>query len=191
MNRKEFIQLAAGAAAFNIGGRAFGQSRPRQIAAGRKIRVALIGCGLRMRSVLSTKCEDVELVALVDPDSRALADIRTRICKRYPGRDYEKIPAFPSYHELFAKMGDGIDAVIIATNQQQHALPALLAMQRGIHVYVEKPIAYSIEEADLLLAFAKKYGVVSQCGHHGHSSPIMATAVEYIQSGAIGQIRAV
>ena len=188
MKRRSFLGLAAAGAAlplFNIGC----ASGPRRIAAGRKIRVALIGCGLRMRSVLSTKCEDVELVALVDPDSRALADIRTRICKRYPGCGYEKIPAFPSYHELFEKMGDGIDAVIIATNQQQHALPALLAMQRGIHVYVEKPIAYSIEEADLLLAFAKKYGVVSQCGHHGHSSPIMATAVEYIQSGAIGQIR--
>ncbi len=188
MKRRSFLGLVAAGAAlplFNIGC----ASGPRRIAAGRKIRVALIGCGLRMRSVLSTKCEDVELVALVDPDSRALADIRTRICKRYPGCGYEKIPAFPSYHELFEKMGDGIDAVIIATNQQQHALPALLAMQRGIHVYVEKPIAYSIEEADLLLAFAKKYGVVSQCGHHGHSSPIMATAVEYIQSGAIGQIR--
>ena len=190
MKRRSFLGLAAAGAAlplFNI----CHAAGPRTIAAGRRIRVALIGCGLRMRHVLSTKCEDVQIVALVDPDQSALNDARARICKRYPGRDYEKIPAFPSYHELFAKMGDGIDAVIIATNQQQHALPALLAMQRGIHVYVEKPIAYSIEEADLLLAFAKKYGVVSQCGHHGHSSPIMATAVEYIQSGAIGQVREV
>ena len=144
MKRRDFIGLAAAGAAlpmFNIGC----ATGPRTIAAGRKIRVALIGCGLRMRSVLSTKCEGEEIVALVDPDKSALDDIRKRICKRYPGCGYEKIPAFPSYHELFEKMGDGIDAVIIATNQQQHALPALLAMQRGIHVYVEKPIAYSIE----------------------------------------------
>ena len=161
---------------------------PRRIAAGRKIRVALIGCGWRMRDVLSTKCEEVEIVALVDPWKKALDEIRARICKRYPGCGYEKIPEFPSYQEFFEKMGDDVDAVIIATNQQQHALPALLAMERGIHVYVEKPIAYSIEEADLLLKSAKKHGVVTQCGHHGHSSPIMATAVEYIRSGAIGQI---
>ena len=85
MKRRSFLGLVAAGAAlplFNIGC----ASGPRRIAAGRKIRVALIGCGLRMRSVLSTKCEDVELVALVDPDSRALADIRTRICRRYPGR---------------------------------------------------------------------------------------------------------
>ncbi len=187
MQRRSFLKLAGacGAASlFNIG-----HAAPRTIAAGRRIRVALIGCGLRMRDVLSTKCEGVDIVAIVDPDQRALKDIRARLCTRYPGRDYEKIPEFADYHALYEKMADGIDAVIIATNQQQHALPALLAMERGIHVYVEKPIAYTIEEADLLLAFAKKYGVVTQCGHHGHSSPILAQIVEYIQSGALGQIR--
>ena len=185
--RRNFIGLAAAGAAlpmFNI----CHAAGPRTIAAGRKIRVALIGCGRRMQGLLR-KCDKEEIVALVDPDKSALAVTRANICKHFPGCGYEKIPEFPSYHEFFEKMGDSIDAAIIATNQQQHALPALLAMQRGIHVYVEKPIAYSIEEADLMLAFAKKYGVVSQCGHHGHSSPIMATAVEYIQSGAFGQIR--
>lgn len=188
MQRRTFLKWAAAGSVlplFNIG---CASPRAKTIAAGRRIRVALIGCGLRMRDVLSTKCEDVEIVALVDPDRRALEAIRPRLCKRYPGRGYEKIPAFADYHELFAKMADGIDAVIIATNQQQHALPALLAMEHGIHVYVEKPIAYSIEEADLLLKAAEKSGVVTQCGHHGHSSPILAQIVEYIQSGAIGQV---
>ena len=184
LGRRSFLGLAAATASFNI----VRAATPRTIEAGRRIRVALIGCGLRMR-VLCTKCEDVEIVALVDPWNRALDRIRGKLCKLYSGSGYEKIPAFPTYQDLFAKMGDAIDAVIIATNQQQHALPALLAMQRGIHVYIEKPIAYSIEEAELMLSFAKKYGVVSQCGHHGHSSPIMATAVEYIQSGALGQVR--
>ena len=184
LGRRSFLGLAAATASFNL----VRAATPRTIEAGRRIRVALIGCGLRM-GVLCTKCEDVEIVALVDPWTRALDRIRGKLCKLYPGSGYEKILAFPTYQDLFAKMGDAIDAVIIATNQQQHALPALLAMQRGIHVYIEKPIAYSIEEAELMLSFAKKYGVVSQCGHHGHSSPIMATAVEYIQSGALGQVR--
>ena len=175
---------------FNIGCAGFGQSRCRRIAAGDKIRVALIGCGKRM-GVLLTKCADVNIVALADPHKAALDRTRTKLCKEYPGCGYEKIPGFPSYQELFESMGDDIDAVIIATNQQQHALPALLAMRRGIHVYLEKPIAYSFEEADLLRKSAKKYGVVTQCGHHGHSSPIMARGVEFIQSGAIGQVREV
>ena len=145
MQRRTFLKWAAAGSVlplFNIG---CASPRAKTIAAGRRIRVALIGCGLRMRQVLSTKCEDVDIVAIVDPDQRALDAIRPSLCKRYPGRGYEKIPAFSDYHELFAKMADGIDAVIIATNQQQHALPALLAMECGIHVYVEKPIAYSIE----------------------------------------------
>ena len=79
MKRKEFLQLAAGAAAFNIGGLAFGQSRPRQVAAGRKIRLALIGCGKRLRSVLVTKCLDEEIVAMVDPDAPQLDAMKTRI----------------------------------------------------------------------------------------------------------------
>ena len=148
LGRRSFLGLAAATASFNI----VRAATPRTIEAGRRIRVALIGCGLRM-GVLCTKCEDVEIVALVDPWTRALDRIRTKLCKLYPGSGYEKIPAFPTYQDLFAKMGDAIDAVIIATNQQQHALPALLAMQRGIHVYIEKPIAYSIEEAELMLSF--------------------------------------
>ena len=185
--RRVFLGLTAAGAVlplFNVGHAA----GPRTVAAGRKIRVALIGCGWRMKVLLS-KCEDVEVVALADPWKKALDATRANLCKCFPGRGYEKIPEFPTYQELFEKMGDGVDAAIIATNQQQHALPALLAMERGIHVYLEKPIAYSIEEADVLLRAAKKYGVVTQCGHHGHSSPIMALAVEYVQSGALGQVR--
>lgn len=188
--RRRFIKAATACVAiplFNIGHAGFGQNRPRQIAAGGRIRVALIGCGNRM-GVLLTKCEAVDIVALADPHKAALETTRERLCKRYPDRGYDKIPSYPSYQELFDGMGDSIDAVLISTNQQQHALPALLAMKRGIHVYLEKPIAYSFEEADILRKAAKKYGVVTQCGHHGHSSPILALAVEYIQSGAIGQI---
>ena len=89
--RRNFIGLAAAGAVlplFNI----CRAATPRTIAAGRKIRVALIGCGLRMRNVLSTKCEDVEIVALVDPDKSALKIARARLCKQYPGCGYEKIP---------------------------------------------------------------------------------------------------
>ncbi len=185
-NRRDFLKMAAvGVPLFNIGCAA----GPRAIAAGRKIRVALIGCGLRMKQVLSQKAADEEIVAFVDPDRGALDRCRQALAARCKTVDWAKLPAFESYDEFFAKMGDDVDAVIIATNQQQHARPALMAMQRGIHVYIEKPVCYSIEEAELLLKAAKKYGVVSQCGHHGHSSPILAQLVEYIQSGAIGQVR--
>ena len=191
MKRREFLQLAAGTAAFNIGGLAFGQGRPRQLAAGRKIRLALIGCGGRLRSVLVTKCLGEEIVALVDPDAPQLRFTRARIAQLAPSYDLSQTRDFADYREFLDKMGDEVDAAIIASNQQSHAPIAIACMKRGIHVYVEKPIRYSEEEADLLAAAQRRYGVVTQAGHHGHSGPFQPLVAEYVQSGALGQVREV
>ena len=191
MKRREFLQLAAGTAAFNIGGLAFGQSRPRQLAAGRKIRLALIGCGGRLRSVLVTKCLGEEIVALVDPDAPQLRFTRERIAQLAPSYDLSQTRDFADYREFLDKMGGEVDAAIIASNQQSHAPIAIACMKRGIHVYVEKPICYSEEEADLLAAAQRRYGVVTQAGHHGHSGPFQPLVAEYVQSGALGQVREV
>lgn len=191
MKRREFLQLAAGTAAFNIGGLAFGQSRPRQLAAGRRIRLALIGCGGRLRSVLVTKCLGEEIVALVDPDAPQLRFTRERIAQLAPSYDLSQTRDFADYREFLDKMGGEVDAAIIASNQQSHAPIAIACMKRGIHVYVEKPICYSEEEADLLAAAQRRYGVVTQAGHHGHSGPFQPLVAEYVQSGALGQVREV
>ena len=191
MKRRVFLQLAAGTAAFNIGGLAFGQSRPRQLAAGRKIRLALIGCGGRLRSVLVTKCLGEEIVALVDPDAPQLRFTRERIAQLAPSYDLSQTRDFADYREFLDKMGGEVDAAIIASNQQSHAPIAIACMKRGIHVYVEKPICYSEEEADLLAAAQRRYGVVTQAGHHGHSGPFQPLVAEYVQSGALGQVREV
>ncbi len=191
MKRRDFLQLAAGTAAFNIGGLAFGQSRPRQLAAGRKIRLALIGCGGRLRSVLVTKCLGEEIVALVDPDAPQLRFTRERIAQLAPSYDLSQTRDFADYREFLDRMGGEVDAAIIASNQQSHAPIAIACMKRGIHVYVEKPICYSEEEADLLAAAQRRYGVVTQAGHHGHSGPFQPLVAEYVQSGALGQVREV
>ena len=191
MKRRDFLQLAAGTAAFNIGGLAFGQSRPRQLAAGRRIRLALIGCGGRLRSVLVTKCLGEEIVALVDPDAPQLRFTRARIAQLAPSYDLSQTRDFADYREFLYKMGGEVDAAIIASNQQSHAPIAIACMKRGIHVYVEKPICYSEEEADLLAAAQRRYGVVTQAGHHGHSGPFQPLVAEYVQSGALGQVREV
>ena len=111
MKRREFLGLAAGAAAFNIGGVAFGQSRAKQIAAGRKIRVALIGCGGRMQSVLVTKCLDEEIVAMVDPDAPQMRFTRDRITK-----------------ELFAPMASMEPAIMISWSKEALTLTAAVAL---------------------------------------------------------------
>ncbi len=189
MMRRDFLGLAAGTAAFGIGGAAFGQSRGRQIAAGHRIRLALIGCGGRLRDVLVTKCLGEEIVALVDPDAPQLDRMKARIRQLDSTYDLSKVRTFADHREFFAQMGDQVDAAIIASNQQTHAPIAISCMKRGIHVYVEKPICYSEAEADMLAACAKKYGVVTQAGHHGHSGAFQPLVAEYVQSGALGQIR--
>ena len=195
MQRRSFLKgaaaVAVGTSFFNIGGFAFGQSRPRQIAAGRKIRLALIGCGGRLRSVLVTKCLDEEIVAMVDPDAPQLDAMKKRIKQLKADYDLSNVRTFADYRVFLDQMGSSIDAAIIASNQQTHAPIAIACMKRGIHVYVEKPICYSEEEADMLAAAAKKYGVVTQAGHHGHSGPFQPLVAEYVQSGALGQIREV
>ena len=195
MQRRSFLKgaaaVAAGTSFFNIGGLAFGQSRPRQIAAGRKIRLALIGCGGRLRSVLVTKCLDEEIVAMVDPDAPQIDATKARIKKLKADYDLSKVRSYADYRVFLDEMGSSVDAAIIASNQQTHAPIAIACMKRGIHVYVEKPICYSEEEADLLAAAARKYDVVTQAGHHGHSGPFQPLVAEYVQSGALGQIREV
>jgi len=185
IGRRSF--LAAGAA-FGIGGPAFGRSRARQIAAGAKIRVALIGCGARMRQILEPILAE-RVVALADPDPAMLAATCAWM-RRLPGYDASvPVRLFPDYRELFEKMGDEIDAVFIATPNHHHALAAVLAMRRGIHVFVEKPMASTVEEAQLMGRVARETGVVTQVGNFGHSTKAMRICVDAIRKGVIGEIR--
>ena len=199
MKRKEFLSLGLMAGTlplFNIGCAGFGQSRARRIAAGDRIRVALIGCGGRMGTItrriygiIHSVCQKNEkIVALVDPDPRMREKIKGVIRHWQPTEDVDKIPCFSDYRELFAQGGCGADAVMIATPNHHHALAALMAMRLGMHVYVEKPMALTIEEVRLMHATAKEHGVVTQVGNHGHSEEGMRRLVEYVGAGVIGQV---
>ena len=190
MNRKEFIKLATGTAAlplFNIGCAGFGQGRARQVAAGSPIRVALIGCGLRGRDLMQAILKE-KIVALVDPDPACRAKARERAAKLPNAANFAIEREFADYHALFDEMGDSLDAVVIATSNRHHALAALLAMRRGIHVYVEKPMAFTVEEAQLMGRVAKETGVVTQVGNFGHSTRAMKVCVEAIKAGVIGDV---
>ncbi len=154
------------------------------------LRVAVIGCGGRGITLLPEICKE-KVVALVDPDRRQIAAAFAKIRKDKLATDPASIRTFADYRKLFDEMGKELDAVIIATPNHQHALPALLAIRRGIHVYVEKPMAHTIAEARQLREEAKRHGVVSQMGQHGHSSTGCRRLCEYIWAGAIGQVREV
>ena len=201
MKRRTFLNLSAAAVLplFHIGCAGFGRSRPKVIAEGAKIRIALIGCGGRMGSVgkriygiLHTPCRlGEEIVAIVDPDPRRWVVTKTAIKYWQPQTDVEKIPCFRDYREFFAQGACGADAVMIATPNHHHALPAVMAMRMGLHVYVEKPMALTVEEVGIMHAVARETGVATQVGNHGHSEEGMRRLVEYIRAGTIGQVREV
>jgi predicted dehydrogenase len=102
----------------------------------------------------------------------------------------EAAPKAARYQD-FRRMLDerkDIDAVIVATPDHTHASIALAAMDLGKHVYVEKPLCWSVAEARQLARRAAETRVVTQMGNQGHSLDDGRTAVEYIRSGALGAV---
>ena len=108
--------------------------------------------------------------------------------KRLYTEHWPKAKRYKDYREMLEKQKD-IDAVVIATPDHMHAPIALAAMELGKHVYVQKPLTWSVSEARQLAKRAKETKVATQMGNQGHSADEARLAVEYIQSGAIGDVR--
>src|SRR6201987_3504542 len=82
-----------------------------------------------------------------------------------------------------------MDAVLSASAVHLFAPIPLAAMDLHKHVYVQKPLTWSVEEARKMARTAKETKVATQMGNQGHSLDDARTAVEYVQSGAIGEVR--
>ena len=84
-----------------------------------------------------------------------------------------------------------IDGVVIATPDHTHAIIAKAAMDLGKHVYVEKPLTWSVHEARVLRETAARTKLVTQMGNQGHSSDGAALINEWIGAGVIGPVHEV
>jgi predicted dehydrogenase len=103
---------------------------------------------------------------------------------------YQKAKKYVDFREMLAKQRD-LDAVIIATPDHMHATVAAAAMRAGKHVYVQKPLTFSVYESRLLKRLAKEHKVVTQMGNQGHSGDGTRRVVEWIKAGLIGPVREV
>ena len=116
----------------------------------------------------------------------ALCDVDTE----YAGHiiaGYPKAKVYDDFRKMIDKEKD-LDAIVIGTPDHTHAVIASYAMNAGLNVFVEKPMAKTIHEVRFLRDLARKTGVVTQMGNQGHNNEGTLQTVEWIQSGAIGNV---
>ena len=160
---------------------------PRKKSANEKIGIGLIGCNNMGWSNLREHLlvPEVECIAICDVDDSVLLkranDVQTMRGKK------------PLLYKDFRKLLENkdIDAVIIGTPDHWHCLNMVYACEAGKDVYVEKPLANTIEECNIMVAAAKKYNRVVQVGQWQRSGHHWQSAIDYVQSGKIGKISVV
>ena len=181
MNRRAFLKSAAAAAASPL---LPGCLSRRGYVANGKVRMAFVGIGQQGWydiGKFGRFPQLFECVALCDTDMGAP---HTLDClKRYPN-----VPRFRDFRRMFDRMEGKIDACLVAVPDHSHFPIAMDAMRRGIAVYVEKPLAHTFEECELLLKAAAKYGVVTQMGNQGHSTVKYHQFKEYVENGLIHDV---
>jgi predicted dehydrogenase len=188
--RRKFLrQSSVAAAGFGLAASmpleafAFGGKTPPN----ERVNVAVIGCNGMGWSNLNSHLlmKEVECVALCDVDQSVL-DKRAADVERLRGKK-------PKLYKDYRKLLDDkeIDAVIIGTPDHWHCLMTVDALSAGKHVFVEKPLANSIEECNVMVAAAKRSGKVVQVGQWQRSGGHYGKAIEFVRSGKLGNIRLV
>src|SRR5919109_3168248 len=120
-------------------------------------------------------------------DARWPAQDNAATLKRFVEEQLPRVQKYRDYREMLEKQKD-IDAVIVATPDHMHAVIASNAMDVGKHVYVQKPLCWSVHEARHLAKKAGEKKVVGQMGNQRHSEDGNRRAVEYVIGGALGEV---
>ena len=149
----------------------------------RKLNIGCIGIGGQGSGDTKelASFDNVNIVALCDVDEKYAA----HTIKQYPGR-----PVYKDYRVMLENE-TGLDAVMIATPDHWHVPISVAAMRLGKHVYCEKPLAHTIEEARLMGKVAADMKVVTQMGNNGHGGEGLRLTKEWIDAGAIGSVKEV
>jgi len=179
-NRRHFFigSLLAGAvpaAGFGTVGslKALGYKSPNE-----KLNIASIGAGGKASSDIDG-CASENIVALCDVDEKQAA-------RKF--KEYEKAPKYKDFRKMLDQEGKNIDAVIVTIPDHMHATAAMWCMERGKHVYVQKPLTRTVWEARQLMDAANKYKVATQMGNQGYSNEGTRQVAEMIWAGDIGDV---
>ena len=186
--RRDFIKKAiVSTSALSFGGVLNGLSAKSYSninGANDKIRVAAIGVNSRGGALAANfaKQKGCEITYICDVDSRAIAKCSDAVAKIQGFR--------PKGEKDLRKVLESkdVDAVIIATPDHWHAPAALMAMQAGKDIYLEKPCSYCPEEGEILINGVAKYNRVLQMGNQRRSWPNVQEGIQAIKEGIIGNV---
>jgi len=141
------------------------------------IRVGVIGTGAMGQNHVRnySEMEGVELAGISDVDQKRVEAMATQF----------KTKAYTDYKKMLA---DGLDAVSVVVPTKLHKQVVLDALEAGVHILVEKPIADTAENADTMISAAKKAGKILMVGHIERFNPAVIKLKEIIDSGTLGKI---
>ena len=192
-SRKKFLQqssllVGAGALASAFDNKAFAYFKNKVMPAD-QLNIGAIGInGMGWANVKAAlKVPGVNLVAVCDVDKNVIGKRLEELGKT--GADISKIKQYDDYRKLLAQKD--IDAVIIGTPDHWHALIMIHACEAGKDVYVEKPVGNSIIECRTMVAAQQRYKKVVQAGQWQRSQQHFRDAVDFVQTGQLGNIRTV
>ncbi|MEL7586521.1 MAG: Gfo/Idh/MocA family oxidoreductase [Prolixibacteraceae bacterium] len=187
MKRRNFITAGASAAAgFSIIpsfvlGKAFGHVAPSD-----KVNLACCGIGHRGGSIIKSLHETglANIVALCDTDMGAAHTLE--LINLFPDA-----PRFQDFRVMFDKMQNRFDAITVGIPDFSHFPVTMLALSQRKHVYVEKPMARTFREVELMMKAAEKYNVATQMGNQGHSEANYFQFKAWTEAGIIKDVTAI
>jgi predicted dehydrogenase len=146
--------------------------------ANEKLNVAVVGVAGRGRGNMNAVARTENIVALCDVDAQRLAQAAESFPKAKQYADYRQMLEQPD-----------IDAVLVNTPDHTHAAISVAFMELGKHVYCEKPLTHTVEEARVIREAARKAKVVTQMGTQMHATDNYRRVLELIRTGAIGAVQ--
>lgn len=186
LDRRTFLQgvIAAGGLAALPDSGVFGAvSRLGQVLPSDKVNLAIVGIGNRggdiLRALNGTGL--VNIVALCDTELGAKHT--ERALKEFPNA-----AQFTDFRKMFDKMGKQFDAVCVGTPDHSHFPVTMLAMSQKKHVYLEKPMAHTFHQVELMMRAEKKYKVACQMGNQGHSEANYFQFKAWVDAGIIKNV---
>lgn len=182
-SRRTFLQTSAATAAIASGLHASGSPLQDSKNPLEKLNIACIGTANRARADIDGVMTD-NIVAVCDVDANYLEASRKMLTEK-KGLEPR---TYADYREMIDREGDKIDAVTVATTDHHHAPATMRAIKAGKHVYCEKPLTHTVEEARLIAEAAAEAGVATQLGTQIHAGENYRRVVEIIRRGAIGDV---